>query len=310
MINKDLNQIIEKFRSLELAKKHLEKTEIRIQKLHNQLLELNNNLEKEYHDVEKLEKLSLEKLFEKILGNKEKQREKERQEYLQAVLKYNECKQSLELLDFERKVLKEKLAEFNKTKSLLYSLIRKREHSLAKDNPEAKELINEINLKSDQKIARKRELYEAITLAKKLILLIDKTLKDLSEITNWGFYEFNHPDIHLKKSVYLNRAKKKAYLINQLLHQFEDELSDIYPGNDNYGKTNLKVFQNFTKIFFDNLITDWLLLQKIKNTSNSIKNLKNKIIRIDQTLENELLKTDKELETLTRQKQSIIIKYN
>ncbi len=55
-----------------------------------ELVRVDNKLEKEYKDIEKLENLSIKGLFYKILGSKEEQIERERQDYLQIVLKQKE----------------------------------------------------------------------------------------------------------------------------------------------------------------------------------------------------------------------------
>ena len=69
---------------------------------------LQRQLQKEDSDVKKLEGISITALFYSILGSKEQQLEKERQELLAAVLQYEQCKQVLrELTADENKLLKE-----------------------------------------------------------------------------------------------------------------------------------------------------------------------------------------------------------
>ena len=57
---------------------------------------LKKQVYKEGRDVKKLEGLSLPGLFLSILGSKEAQLEKERQEYLAAKLKYDECNSEID----------------------------------------------------------------------------------------------------------------------------------------------------------------------------------------------------------------------
>ena len=69
---------------------------------------LQRQLQKEDSDVKKLEGISITALFYSILGSKEQQLEKERQELLAAVLQCEQCKQVLrELTADENKLLKE-----------------------------------------------------------------------------------------------------------------------------------------------------------------------------------------------------------
>lgn len=310
MIEEKLEQTIELFRSLELAQQHLENTQTRINSLHAKLTQLDKIVDREYKDVEKLEKLSLEGLFRKVLGNKEEQIEKERQEYLTAVLNYNECKKSLELLDYERKILKDKLKDFHKTKSLLHSLIRKREQSLSKENPEASALLTPLNEQNDLLIIRKKGLIEAQNIGKKIKLIMDDLIQELNKISTWGFHNLAREDIRRKSSNPVKRIRQKIYVINQLLSQFEDELSNIYKKQDIYISSSIKTFQNFSSSFYDNMISDWILLMRIHDTSNLVKQVQNKIIRIYQSLEKEQLKIDKMMDKLAKDKERIILKYN
>jgi len=310
-IQEQLIKKIEALKSLDLAKSHLEKIEIRIKDLHHKSGKLQVILEKEYDDVEQLEKLSVRSLFEKMLQNHEAQLEKERQEYLQAALNYNECKNSLELLDFERKILRKKLTAYNETKSELHNLIRQREHSLIKEDVKARVLITSINADIDAKIAFKRELYQAIELGNKIKQTLENISTQLEQVSSWGAYSVNaSPDKHIRKMAYVSKARNQAYIVKQLLEEFEDELTDIYNDEDLFIKSSLKTFHYFIYDFFDNLISDWIVLMKLENTISTIKQVKNKVIRISQSLNNELKKSEFLIEKLTTQKEELILNRN
>ena len=70
---------------------------------------LENVLQKEGKDVKKLEGLSLTGLFFTILGSKEQQLEKERQEYLAVKLKYDECNNSISAIKDQLEDTKQKM---------------------------------------------------------------------------------------------------------------------------------------------------------------------------------------------------------
>jgi len=75
-----------------------------------QLNDLEAKMLHEHGDVEELEKMSVKSVFRKILGDKEAQLEKERQEYLHAFMKYEEFKKTLDILEYEKGILQEKVA--------------------------------------------------------------------------------------------------------------------------------------------------------------------------------------------------------
>ena len=82
-----LNQLLEELQGVERAERQMQKVQQQLEFSYRQLEHLAKTLDKEYADVEKLEKMSIKGVFYKVLGDKEAQLEKERQEYLQAVLK-------------------------------------------------------------------------------------------------------------------------------------------------------------------------------------------------------------------------------
>jgi len=309
-IHQKLAKKIEDFKSLELAKRHLEKLESRIQKTKQKLNALQATIEKEYKDIAQLEKLSVRALFEKMLGDKEAQLEIERQEYLRAVLNFNECKKSLELLDFERKILQKKLTNYNKTKSELHNLIRQRAQSLVQEDELAKQLITDIDKEIDANIAFKRELYEAITVALKIKRALREVINNLNKVLKWGEYTLNNPDQHIRKMTYMNKAKDHAYLAKQLLQEFEDELADIYDKQNINIQTTLETFRYFIQSFFNDLILDWVVLMKIQNASHTVIQVNNKVNEIARTLQNELKTTESNLEVLIDKKEKIILELN
>ena len=71
-IQQKLSKAIQDFQSLELTKQHLVQLEKRLCDAYDQLDELHDILEKEYEDVRILEELTMRKLFQEILGNREK----------------------------------------------------------------------------------------------------------------------------------------------------------------------------------------------------------------------------------------------
>jgi hypothetical protein len=70
-----------------------------------QLDEQNRILEREQKEYERLEGKSLHSVFYSILGNREKQLEKERQEYLTALLKRDEAAARVSAIESDRSTL-------------------------------------------------------------------------------------------------------------------------------------------------------------------------------------------------------------
>lgn len=309
-IQEKLEEKLEQLKSLELAKTHLIKLEQRIIKMQKKLNQLHNTLEQEYKDVEQLEKLTVRAMFEKFLGDKEAQLEKEKQEYLNAALHYNEHKKSIELLEFEKDILLKKIETYDKTKSEVHNLIRQREQSLIIEDPLAKQLIQDINKEIDNNVLIKRELNDAIIVGLKINKLMQAIALDLQKVSSWGPYQLNRPDVHIQKKHYVNKAREKVYQANQLLQQFQDELDDIYDDQQVSVQSSLKSFRYFIQSFFDNLISDWVILMKIQNALYTVQQVNDKVVRITRSLQHDLKITDDKLDELKTKKERIILELN
>ena len=95
--HRDLKEALLEWRQLQKIDTHFAALTIRLRVERKEIGRLGGLLNKEEMDLKKLESASIRSLFHKILGDKEKQIEKERQQYLQTALKYNELSKSIEL---------------------------------------------------------------------------------------------------------------------------------------------------------------------------------------------------------------------
>lgn len=140
---------------LEQAKKELE-----MQK--NRKNELNKLLNKEEKDVKKLESLSMTGLFYSILGSKEEQLDKERQEYLAAKLKYDECCNSISGIESEIINYREELRKYlDLDKEYEKFSNEKQELILSKNDEKSQILIANLDKVNDLELDIK-EIKEAI----------------------------------------------------------------------------------------------------------------------------------------------------
>ncbi len=90
-LDERLTEVREKMRYKQKLEKDLQQIKVSLAAEREKYANLNKQLLKEGRDVKKLEGLSLTGLFLTILGSKKAQLEKERQEYLAARLRFDEC---------------------------------------------------------------------------------------------------------------------------------------------------------------------------------------------------------------------------
>lgn len=308
-IQENLKATIAEIQNLKRVRKHYEKTQIDLDSAYDQLDLLADQLDKEYQDLKQLENLSMKSLFHKVLGSKEEQIEKERQEYLQATLKYNAFKKNVEILEFEKTVLEKKLGDVSLLENKLKTLKKEREKELLRSGSEIGNKLLILHKKEDSIELLTKEFSEAIAAGSKSVQVIEKMMHFLEQARNWGNWDMMGKGrmASYNKHSAIDNAREVSYSAKHLLDRFQQELYDIGgPGNYNFN-IELNSLQNFTDIFFDNLISDWIMQQKIKNALANVNSVRDKVVRILQSLNSEQRNFEKQLSQINHQKEQLIL---
>ena len=303
-----LQQTLQEIQNLKRVQKHLDKINIELGDAYKELDRLADKLEKEYQDIKQLENLSMKSLFHKILGSKEEQMEKERQEYLQASLKYNEFKKSLEILEFERSVLEKKLVDISLLENKLKTLKKQREQELLASGTPISQKLRSLHRELDKLEVRRKEFADAIEAGRKANAVIDKMLHFLEKAKNWGDWDMMGKGrmASYNKHSAIDQAREASYNAKYLLDRFQQELYDLGTRNYNFN-LQLNNLQNFTDIFFDNLISDWIMQQKIKNALANVYAVRDKVDRLVQSLQIDLEEITPKLQAIQKEKEAIIL---
>ena len=307
----EIQKEIAKFRSLEKANEHVKKVKYEIDKSYAELLTLEKQLDKEYKDYEKLEGKSLKGFFYNVLGSKEDQLEKERQEYLQLSLRYDETKESIKLQEFELKVLQKKVDQYQDSFRRLNTLKKKREAYLLRTNTADGVKLRKIIDQMDAATRLSTDIDEALKVGNDLIVLLNNMIKLLRNARNWGRWDMHggsNRQYKYHKHSNIDRAKKVAYQIQTMMAAFEREVRDVYPDFQGL-QTNFDLdrFNGFTDLFFDNLISDWIVQQKIVNSLNNVKAIHDRIMRLLQSLKVDKDKLTHDYNNLTKAKNNLIM---
>jgi len=310
-LQQQLKEKIEEFRTLQKISQHLTQLDQRIATEQTKLDQTLKKLEEENADVEKLEKMSIKSVFHNILGNKEKQLEKERQDYLQAALKYDEHRKTIDLLEYERGVLGQKNMQGTGIEKEIEKLVELRKQELLRKNPKAGQQLIQISNTIDHHHKMMIEMEEAIQVGTKASQVLAQMVNSLRQAKNWGTWDMvdgKRMSSYMKHSR-LDTARQLSYKAKQMLMRFEDELNDIYQ----YERAqfdfslNFESFGRFTDIFFDNLISDWIIQQKISNALATVRSTNDKLVRTVNYLRADIPKHQTEIEKLESNKMDLIV---
>lgn len=263
---------------------HAVKTELQDESI--RLASLDAQLAKEKVDVEKLEHISLTGLFYSVLGNREQQLEKERQELLAAQLRYQQAKHQVVSLEQEQNILAQQLDKLSNIDSEYEGMLSEKEKFLRQSNQDvAKELINFSEQIADLN-AELREITEAITAGSDAILGLEQVTASLESAANWGAWDmFGGGLISTAiKHSRIDDARSGVNDVQAKMSRFKRELSDVQKNVDI--QIDIGELASFADFFFDGLIVDWIVQSRIEDSLAQSKRAKGMIAQVLRDLEN------------------------
>lgn len=235
---------------------------------------LMQQLSKELKDIEKLDGLSTKAIFYKILGSKEKQLEKERQEYLELSLKEEDLEKSIELLEYEVNLLTAKVRSRDELKTKLEKLKLDREAEIISVDPLLRNKLLSLSKKLEDQFKLKTEVEEALEVGQVCHNLMQQVVQLLSRVKNWGQWASQNSNPHRRRRARrdaIDRARNLTYQVKHHLNLLKKELQDL--GKEMTFDTDPTQLTEFSDFFFGNLITDWIMQQQLVTAINSANKL-------------------------------------
>lgn len=307
-IQEQLKTLLEEYEQLLILDTHLEGIKEQIEKTKSELVILDKKLDKELKDIQKLESIGVNSMFHKILGNKEEQLDKERQEFLEASLNFKEKNKSLELLNYEFELLSKKAGQAPLKKKQIDKLKLQRENEILKsensgDKSRLKALLEEMDLC----IMLNKELEEAKLEGEKCLKMLKIVLSYLKKARDWGKWDMHGSRRgNYSKNKAIDQAMKNLSKAQFQLDRFARELKDL-GRSDIHFQIEASQFNKFTDFFFDNLISDWIVQQKIKSTIASVESSEDNVRRVMMNLDREISSCREKMSKLEREKDEIIL---
>lgn len=272
------------------------------------LEELASSLQKEGKDVKKLEGLSLTGLFLGILGSKEEQLAKERQEYLAAKLRFDQCKDSISALEEQFADINQKISQLKDLDMQYEAVFKEKENFILNE----RSAVSQKFLRFSEEIAdiqsNIRELKEAINAGDAVLEEINGVINSLRSAQNWGTWDLLGGGLisTAVKHSRINDARDSVHRVQQKLMIFSRELKDVNPYLKSGVAIDIGGFATFADYFFDGLIADWIVQSRIKNSMEYAVLQKDKVNETLSVLKYSLGKSQQEMERLTKEKQVLI----
>ena len=305
-INKKILETKAHMRERERLQSLVRRAEASLMKEEKRRQELKEILDKEEMDVTKIEGLSIRNLFFTILGSKTEKLEKEKEEFLAAKLKFDECCNSINNLKSEIESYYSQLRSLGYSNYSYQDLLRQKEELILSSNDTNAKDIMALTEESAALEADIKELTEAMSAGKDVLKALDNANNSLNSAEGWGTWDMLGGGLiataakhsHIDDSVsHINAAKS-------YLNRFIRELSDVNLSVDvNVG---IDSFDKFADYFFDGLIADWNVQNKINNSQSSVRSAYRRVETVMEDLKPVFKEKERKLENIKLQIKSII----
>lgn len=311
-LTKQLKKTYVAIERLKRIKRYIPKLTAQISGKEKQLALLSRKAHKEYNDIEQMKKLGLRKLFTALLGDFEARLEKERQDYLLAVIEVQSKESELQALVYQKEVLLAEVKKLPRLEKELKVLLKRMEISkTAKEADDGRKIIA-INLQILKIHAYIGEIKEADTAGEKAKKYLVKLHKTIGQFIYWGDlnqrYHGKGRNSSYVKKMEVDRSKGILFKCKGALDRFEYELEDVSKDLTIEFTDHMEIIHDFLDIFLDNLITDWIVSQKLRSAFNAIDMVVDKVSRLQQMLGHQQEKRELLIESQEKEKLRLLLK--
>lgn len=276
--------------------------------LADQVRELKERTYQEQLDVDRLEGFSAARLFYQITGRLEGQLEKEQAEVYAAALRYDGKRKELQALEEELDRRHRELDALAGCEAAYARLLEEKALAMRAANSYYGDRLDALEERAAYLEAQERELGEAVLAGERALREIQSIQSALSSAEGWGTWDvFGGGMISdMAKYSHMDDAQRQIQSLQRTLSRFRAELADVSIQAD----LQLQVdgFLRFADVFFDNIFTDWAVLDRIRQSRGQIEQTERTVRAILSRLDDSLDRCHREREEIRRERDELVLK--
>ena len=280
-----LTKVFEQVRLKKKLEQDVSAVEQELREKSTRLETLSAQLKKEQVDVDKLEHSSLTALFHSVLGSRELQLDKERQELLAAQLAFQQIKHQVDYLQQERLNLAGQLKTLKEVEAEYEQLLNEKEQYLRQTDQSAACELMSLSEQIAQANAEVKEIREATLAGRNVLAGLEKVIGSLDSAEGWGTWDLLGGGLLSTaiKHSRIDEANNGIQEVQTSMSRFKRELADVQQS----GKLAIQIdgFESFADYFLDGLIIDWIIQSKVKaalEQSNQVKqNIAHMVVNLE-----------------------------
>lgn len=306
--NERLEQLREKMARRRRLNAEVSTLEERRASLAQRVQQLKEETYKEQLDVDQLENFSAAKLFYQIVGKLDERLEKEQAELYAAALRYDSARQELQSVESELDSRRRELSLLEGCEREYERLLAEKARVLREDpnSPSARRLLA-LEERQAQLSAREKELNEAIRAGYDALSDIGAIEESLSSAEGWGTWDVFGGGLisDMAKYSHLDEAQRQINTLQRSLSRFRTELADVDIRMDI--QIEVDSFLRFADYFFDNIFTDWAVLDRIRNTQSQIQQVDGSVRTIVSRLERNLEQCRQDIQQTAQERKDFLV---
>lgn len=265
--------------------------------------ELADKMIKEQRDVEGLENSTLKAFFLELRGDFKTRLDKEKQEAYEAKAKYEAANYQLQVV-YEEIEKNEQILESVKDCEALYEEAYKKEEEILKESHKGIIFLEERKITS---LSLQREIREAINAGEAALKIANEVKNELLSADGWASWDAlgGGMFVDMMKYSFLDEAEYQIQRLQTQLGRYKTELADV--------KVNAQIdvsideFLRFADYFFDNIFTDFTVLDKIEKALKQINETIDDINHIQDILNDLIIKEKDVISRIDERIEKIVI---
>lgn len=285
--------------------------EKRCNQLEDTVSDLKFAKEKEEEDVEKMQGRSLAVLFHKILGKQQEMLDKEQLEAYEAAVKYDAAVRELEAVKQSLNALRDEKMELQGSEDRYKRALRERIDELRRQKDTGGEKMTQIQEHKGELRKQQREVEEAEAAGRSALSIAESILDSLDSAKSWSTWDLIGGGglvSDLVKHGHLDEAQDKVEDLQIALSRFHTELMDVeIPASFD---VRVDGFLKFADFFFDGLLADWMVRDRIQGSREqveearrSIEKIMDQLRSIGHQIEGELQRLEAQIEEMALQQE-------
>ena len=276
-MSKELEALRQKLAHLSDLQQQLQTINQRIDTMESMLPSLEQSVQDEQADVDRMESGGITSFVYGILGRQEEKLEKERQEAKAAKEQYQSALRTLQELHRQKEMLTDSIAQLGNVQQEYqrhYDL--EREKILGGAGPSSARL-RQLEEDGRQLRSLEQELIEAQDAGDAVIDQINRIRKSLGSASTWGTIDLFTDGFFadMAKYSHMDDAQAEMQELNRLLRRFSKELQDV----DAHANLSADIGSGmrFADFFFDGFFTDAMALNRIDRVKSQVENIASQV---------------------------------